>query len=661
MAHLTPPRLHLDSSVVVTEVPRWRHTLPQFFQDNAPSRWLLEQFADAVGGDDSDEFFDGIAVAMRRKWALSAHFARLYRYYTEEEAGNVQINLIRQRALTNKKRSNAQEKTLGDLYDNIASSPAQEKTLGDLYDNIASSSTQPQDPASTSSGDPSGLSQSNFEAAQARQPEQQTALSLLARVHDFFLQSPASAWLDHRAFSRYVLSHDSIATPNSSYRTYRRSLRHIAHADGQAQWQRIARQAEKIRESAFKAGFLSMQGELMRKRKRDEDSRNERRPHDALWGEDLLSSDTSDGEFVPKTLELQSDTDSMSNEEDLTGEIPCPNGIDQFTGPGTFSSNLFCDLSSHTQIADQDINILIMAYRRTHVIETQAAIEDEHLLINFVVTKAMLVTVLPDDITRDNINNVFPDAKPACVSLSEHTLVAQLCAHSAACGFATIQEWFEGEQKIGDSIVYRAVSNFFIETSLWVHINWNKLGGGSNEDTFIHALLKPILVAAFGLFAGSMFRWSRDPLHTGKVKVLDSVLEFPDYQVSFGEHAYILGEFKPAIASSEDMRKDYMKLVIMGKKAVDGLFRDGYPTPVILIHGQGMDVDVYSISLRSEAFYSLVNLGKFRLVSNPYEFGQLLSLGPLITAQITAASSFELLKSGKRVETDRAWMRGTFD
>ncbi|KAF9542484.1 hypothetical protein EC957_001926 [Mortierella hygrophila] len=210
--------------------------------------------------------------------------------------------------------------------------------------------------------------------------------------------------------------------------------------------------------------------------------------------------------------------------KDITGEIPSPKVVDQFVGPGIFSSELACGLSSHIQINGQDINVLLMTYRRTHTIKAQATTECEQLkvcLVNFVVTKALLVSVLPEDISSDVVKYIFPDAKPSCISPSEQNFVAQLCAQSATCDFVTTQEW------------------------------------------------------------------SRDPLCGSKTN-LGSILEFPDYQVSFGEHSYILGEFKTVVATSEDMRKDYKKLVVMGKKVADGLFQDGFSTPVILILGQGM-------------------------------------------------------------------------
>lgn len=124
MAHLTPHRFQLETPDAEIEVPRWRYDLNRFFHDQHPARWLVEQFADAMGGDDCSEFLAGISVAAKKKWRLSAHFNSLHVYYLSE-AGKVQIIVIQQRTITEKKRINAHEKTLGDLYDGIASSSNQ--------------------------------------------------------------------------------------------------------------------------------------------------------------------------------------------------------------------------------------------------------------------------------------------------------------------------------------------------------------------------------------------------------------------------------------------------------------------------------------------------------------------------------------------------------
>ncbi|ORZ13808.1 hypothetical protein BCR41DRAFT_387048 [Lobosporangium transversale] len=138
----------------------------------------------------------------------------------------------------------------------------------------------------------------------------------------------------------------------------------------------------------------------------------------------------------------------------------------------------------------------------------------------------------------------------------------------------------------------------------------------------------------------------------------------------FGRHSFILGEFKTAVASRELMEEDFIKLGVMGKKAVDSLFKAGYPQPVVLIHGRGMEVDIYTLSLRAEALYQLDRLGTFGLIINPYQFPLLASLGPLISARklsmkltniIHLRSTFEAVKTRNRVQTNKAWMRGTFD
>jgi hypothetical protein len=95
-----------------------------------------------------------------------------------------------------------------------------------------------------------------------------------------------------------------------------------------------------------------------------------------------------------------------------------------------------------------------------------------------------------------------------------------------------------------------------------------------------------------------------------------------------------LGEFKTPTATEQEMDDDLTKLVYMGKMSVDGLFSNGIPCPVVLIHGRGMNVSVYQLELRAEAIYHLQPLGTFRLLSGPYDFSLLLGLAPLIAAQV---------------------------
>ncbi|KAG0206573.1 hypothetical protein BGX31_002762, partial [Mortierella sp. GBA43] len=55
------------------------------------------------------------------------------------------------------------------------------------------------------------------------------------------------------------------------------------------------------------------------------------------------------------------------------------------------------------------------------------------------------------------------------------------------------------------------------------------------------------------------------------------------------------------------------------------------------------------------------DFGTFKLVSSPHEFGMLLSIGPLYSAQAIATNSYNTIKRGARVTTDERWTRGTFD
>jgi hypothetical protein len=127
---------------------------------------------------------------------------------------------------------------------------------------------------------------------------------------------------------------------------------------------------------------------------------------------------------------------------------------------------------------------------------------------------------------------------------------------------------------------------------------------------------------------------TRDPHLSGKVNDLDARLSQPDYQVSLGQCSFVLGEFKTPTATKQEMDDDFTKLVYMGKKSVDGLFLKGFPCPIVLIHGRGMNVSIYQLELRAEAVYHLQPLGTFRLLSSPYDFPLLLGLAPLIAAQV---------------------------
>jgi hypothetical protein len=105
------------------------------------------------------------------------------------------------------------------------------------------------------------------------------------------------------------------------------------------------------------------------------------------------------------------------------------------------------------------------------------------------------------------INEAFPGQSPVNVDSKEADVILRLCTLATLYSFEELQTWWESEVKITSSIVYRTISNFFSEVGLWAGINWHQKRNGSNEDSFIQNLLKPLLAGAFGTFAGCMFRW----------------------------------------------------------------------------------------------------------------------------------------------------------
>ncbi|KAG0335919.1 hypothetical protein BG004_008266 [Podila humilis] len=342
---------------------------------------------------------------------------------------------------------------------------------------------------------------------------------------------------------------------------------------------------------------------------------------------DLLSSESEDDDF--QLAERDSETESAaSHDEGLTGEIPEPIDLDRLVGPGEFSSQLSTE--GLLVVGGCDISATVMRHRRTVIRQTALADVKELLLTNFVVSRALLLHLFP----VEKVDEAFPPHDPVGLQLAELEFVGRLASLATTYSFDKLRHWFDQQPRLASSIVHRAISSYFWEAGLWSDCNWYKEGVGDNEDTFTNCLIKPLLVGTFGDFAGCSFRWSRDSLRSGRSEDRDARLQLPNYQVSIGAHSIVLGEFKTAMAPLKAMQHDYVKLVFMGKKAVDGLFKAGFPTPVILIHGRGMSVDVYRLSIRSEAMYNLQSLGTLRLVSGPLELSLLISIGPLVSARV---------------------------
>ncbi|KAI8354232.1 hypothetical protein B0O80DRAFT_450586 [Mortierella sp. GBAus27b] len=352
-----------------------------------------------------------------------------------------------------------------------------------------------------------------------------------------------------------------------------------------------------------------------------------------------------------------SQSGSDATQEDLTGEIPEPTHVDRLVGPGTISSQLSGNIDDRLVHQECDISEILMKHRRSRIKEKTQFERSDLLILNFVVTRKLLLTLVP----VASVNAVFPPHVPVVLDPTDQDFVARFCAQASTVSFEELYDWLSQQPGTGMSLVRRAATMFLAEAGLWANVNWHAEGSGDNEGLFINILIQPLLVAAFGAFVGCASRWTRDPLCSGEATDLDAQPALSEYQLSYGSDSIVLGEFNTPVASETQMEDGYVRLVCMGKKSVDSLFAKGFPSPVVLIHGRGMVVDVYRLSLRAEAAYFLEALGTFCLVSGPYKFSQLLGLGPLVSAQLTARSTFETIKSKSQVSTNKSWMRGTFD
>ncbi|KAF9183721.1 hypothetical protein BGZ49_004535, partial [Haplosporangium sp. Z 27] len=416
-----------------------------------------------------------------------------------------------------------------------------------------------------------------------------------------------------------------------AYQLYTTSLNTIKHKTTvDARVRDYAGDILKTRESSFRTDYFYIENLLQkdaaeaRKLSLVEDGEEE--PSHLVLPFDLVSSELGDEDFQLGEKDSETNT-TATHDEELTGEIPEPIEIDRLVGPGEFSSQLSTE--GCLVISGCDISTTVMRHRRALLMEPTLTDVEDLLLTNFVVSRLLLLRLLP----VEKVDEAFPSHDPIGLQPAELDLVGRLTTYATTYSYDQLRQWFDQQPRLTTSIVHRAISSYFWEAGLWSDCNWYKKGTGDNEDTFTNCLIKPLLAGTFGDFAGCSFRWSRDSLRSGRSEDPDARLQLPDYQVSIGTHSIVLGEFKTAMASLKSMQDDYVKLVFMGKKALDGLYKSGYHTPVILIHGRGMSVDIYRLSLRSEAIYHLHSLGTFRLISGPLELPLLLGLGPLVSAR----------------------------
>ncbi|KAG0228578.1 hypothetical protein BGX31_006548 [Mortierella sp. GBA43] len=363
-------------------------------------------------------------------------------------------------------------------------------------------------------------------------------------VDKFFFDHPTSAW-----------NHASMST-KKAYKMYTKSLQTVR--DNTAVGDEVREHAIKALatwEAAFRSAYFEvengMQQHAATTRKHDLEDAGEEAPSHLALHFDIKANEALDGEFDPFS----------------TSETALE--IDRLVGPGDLSS--YVTKEGQRVIDDCNITRTIMKHRRSVIKAPCIANVDDLLLINFVVSRSILLELLSDEI----VDQVLPLHRPVALAQEESSLVGQLSTLSTLSSYHELRRWFGQQPMLSSSIVYRMMSLYFLEAGLWSDCNWFKKGTGDNEDTFTDNLIKPLISGAFGDLAGCSFRWSRDELRSGK----------------------------------------------------------------------RMDPD----------------LGTFHLVSGPYQFGLLHSIGPLLSAKPIARSAFDLLKSRRTVPTNQQWTRGSFD
>ncbi|KAF9413238.1 hypothetical protein BGZ76_005054, partial [Entomortierella beljakovae] len=442
-------------------------------------------------------------------------------------------------------------------------------------------------------------------------------------VDDYFFNNPASKWDDIGAYCKTLLENNFKTSCQSAFKTYQSSLSKIkGNAEVGQTFKLRAGKALSIRESRFRSQYFieeaNVEKAAMANSKKFETNVEVDGQNNSLYLpplDDPLQLDLNDLDYYPSSQSSHGSSEAVSEKsnEDLTGEIPEPINVDRLVGPGTFSSQLSEDPKNHLIIGNHNISQEIMKYRRKTVIEGGYLADKEDLLLtNFIIMKSLLVKLCPKEI----VDKVFPPVESMELEASDLQFIGKLSAKATNNSFDELNMWLSTQMGIMTSLE-------------WANTNWNKAGCGNNEDTFTSALLKPLLTVAFGHLIGS-----RDLLRSGQSEDPDNRRLFPDYQISYKSHALMLGEFKTAVASKNLVEEDFIKLSFMGKKAVDGLHKDGFALPVVLVHGRGMEVDVYKISLNAEATYVIEFQGTFQLISRPSELSLLLGVGPLISAQV---------------------------
>lgn len=137
----------------------------------------------------------------------------------------------------------------------------------------------------------------------------------------------------------------------------------------------------------------------------------------------------------------------------------------------------------------------------------------------------------------------------------------------------------------------------------------------SNEDSYVHYYLSPLLTSVFGSDPLLKMKWANGQLIRSNQNEFKP--DFLVYNLSGSVKCIILiAEFKPTEQNSY-VESDLIKLAKQMKIILNGLIVKGVSKPKVCgIHCEGENVETYVMDIPSPKLYRLVNASKTKLFKN---------------------------------------------
>ncbi|CAO3703716.1 unnamed protein product, partial [Rhizopus stolonifer] len=137
----------------------------------------------------------------------------------------------------------------------------------------------------------------------------------------------------------------------------------------------------------------------------------------------------------------------------------------------------------------------------------------------------------------------------------------------------------------------------------------------SNEESYVHYYLSPLLTSVFGSDPLLKIKWANGQLKNGNHNSFKP--DFLVYNLSGSVKCVILiAEFKPTENNSY-VELDLIKLAKQMKATLNKLITSGVTKPKVCgVHCEGEDVHTYVMDLPSPKLYRMINASKVKLFKN---------------------------------------------